>query len=145
MSSCTCVASVWLEKSRLSKFWGSLPSLTVCFHLHSWPFLWQPMHAKPTVHVGKNLGCFAVDHNSKARALFHLRSETLSQVLMHIFTWNLFQNNKNCLFVYSLATRLQFHKKQGNTDRSILHDTVYLPCLIFTTTINFISLCTQHT
>ena len=103
------------------------------------------MHAKPTVHVGKNLGCFAAGHNGKARALFHLRSEMLSQVLMHIFTWNLFQNNKNCLFVYSLATRLQFHKKQGNTDRSILHDTEYLPCLIFTITINFIPLCTQHT
>ena len=83
----TCMVNVWLEKTRKFKFFGSLLSLTVCFHPHSWPFLWQPMHAKPTVHVGKNLGCFAVNHNRKARALFHLWSQMLSQVLMQIFTW----------------------------------------------------------
>ena len=41
-------------------------------------------------------------------------------------------------FVYSLATRLQFHKKQSNTGHLILCDTVYLPCLIVTITINIV-------
>lgn len=31
----TCMANVWLEKTRQFKFFGSLPSLTVCFHPHS--------------------------------------------------------------------------------------------------------------